>query len=53
MNIIILFQDCKVGDVDDLGSESFPDIRGNEDFMARYSVSFVLFCFSYVLFVLF
>ena len=45
MNIIILFQDCNVGDVDDLGSESIPDIRGNEDFKAGYSVSFVLFCF--------
>ena len=43
MNIVILFQDYKVGDVDDLGSESIPDTRGNEDFKAGYSVSFVLF----------
>ena len=29
-----------VGDVDESASESFPDIRGNDDFRAGYSVSF-------------
>ena len=29
------------GDIDGSGFESFPDIRGNEDFMAGYNVSFV------------
>ena len=37
-----MFQDCKfVGEVDS-GSESFPDLRGNEDFNAGYNVSCVV-----------
>ena len=36
----------------DCDSESFPDIRGNEDFMSGYNVSFV-FVFLCCLFVLF
>ena len=33
-----------VGYVDESASESFPDIRGNDDFRAGYSVSFCLIC---------
>ena len=37
-----MFQDCKfVGEVDS-GSESFSDLRGNEDFNAGYNVSCVV-----------
>ena len=39
-----------VGDVDESASESFPDIRGNDDFRAGYSVSFGFNLFIHLLY---